>query len=66
MILRQGVHLSHLYVGTLLLRQYTICYRQRQETDMILHVTRLWICSFKVHDPHLIDLSLEWYRDVYT
>lgn len=33
---------------------------------MVFHISRPRIPCLEVHDSHLIDLRLEWYRDVHT
>ena len=35
-------------------------------TDIVFHIPRAWISRLEVHDAHLVDLSLKWYRDVHT
>jgi hypothetical protein len=47
-------------------RQYRFRNLEAGVTDMVLHITRLRILSLEVHDSHIIDLSLKWYRDIDT
>lgn len=66
MRLRKSLYVSHLDVGALSLRQHQLYYLQDGATDMVLHIPCLRIPRLEVHDSHLIDLGLKWYRDIQT
>lgn len=66
MILRKSLHVSHLDVSALYLRQYQLYYLQAGETHMVFHIPRPGVPRLEVHDSHLVDLGPKWYRDVHT
>lgn len=65
MTLRKSHAVSYLDVGALCLHRNQLYDLQAGEIDMVFHIPRPRIPRFEVHDSHLVDLGLKWYRDVH-